>query len=547
MSITPFLQTEQRYIVNEVVEGGERWSQLTITHVADYDLTYYTCVADNLAGLVEQNVSLIATAPTLTGAITPQSDLDLYIIIAIATGGLILLIVIIAFVCCCCQKRLCRKRKPTVKVNGLASGSLVEHKNVMIINPVEKPPRKYEKVPQNDKELTKLSSDPGAHRSFDEVDYPESGPMPHHKALAILEEEEADDELHSQDTTLPLESSIASGTVVADDIGRYPDLLDMTRPRAVSPTQLSYHSLCPQFTIPSEWRYSYAHPADYGHYPVAYVHAQPRPGYVTLPRKHRLPSWSDQTSIEHESLLTAQDDFKPQIIDPVYDTLGPRTTADGTSYTDLSRPALRAVEPYTPHTPQSPKSPPLLYTPLNSNSQLSHSHPRNQSGTLPRSTPNLQDSSGSSSLLFHKILQGQMPLCSPTPSNASTVHAASPSYLTNNTSCSSTYSRLENHCTPSNKSHADSGNELLPKSSKHNNNNNVNGKMNANSSDSGMDASSAPTVTVVSGKKVPPKPPPKPSATKRLSVSSIGDSRKSAVIGDSSRVFQDESPDGTEV
>ncbi|KAK7086145.1 hypothetical protein SK128_004725, partial [Halocaridina rubra] len=550
MSVTPFLQTEQRYILSEVVEEGERGSKLTIIHVADYDLTYYTCVADNLAGLVEQNVSLITAAPTLTGAITPRSGLDLYIIIAIATGGLILIIVIIGFVSCFCRKRQCKKSKPTLKVNGVASGSHLEHKNVMIVNPVEKPPRKYEKVPQNDAELTELTSDSGAHRCFDEVDYPDSGPVPHRKGLATLKEE-GDDDLQSQDTTLPLESSTASHSIVADLVGHYPDLLDMTRTRSISPTQLSYHSLGPsQFTIPSEWRYSYVHPADYRHYPVAYVHAQPRPGYVTLPRRHRLPSWSGQTSAENETLLTALDDVKPQFLDPVYDALGPRTTADGTSYTDLTRPSLQAVEPNTPHTPQSPNSPPSLppyYAPINSNSQSSHLQPREQSTTLPRSTPNLLDSSGSLSLPFHETSQAQIPLCSPTPSNISTVHAASPSYRTNNTSRSSNYSKLNNHGNPPNESQADLRNDLSPNNSKHKNNNNMNGIMNANSSDSDLDASAAPTVTIVSGKKVPPKPPPKPSAAKRLSASSIGDSRKSSVIGDSSRVFQDEGPDGTEV
>ncbi|KAK7062959.1 hypothetical protein SK128_006808, partial [Halocaridina rubra] len=550
MSVTPFSQTEQRYIVNEVVERGERWSQLIITYVADYDLAYYTCVADNLAGLVEQNVSLIAAAPTLTGAMTPKSGLNLYIIIAIATGGLILLIVIIAFVWCCCRKRQHRKSKPTVKVNGVVTGSHMEHKNVMIVNPVEKPPRKYEKVPQNDTELMELTSDPGAHMSFDEVNYPESGHMPHRKALATLEEE-VDDDLQSQDATLPLESSTASHNIVADFISHYPDLLDMTRTRAVSPTQLSYHSLGPsQITIPSEWRYSYVHPEDNGHYPVANVHAQLRQGYVTIPRRHRLPSWSGQILTEHETLLTAQDDEKLQIIDPFYDTLGPRTTADGTSRTDLTRPPLRAVESNTPHAPQSPHFSPSLppyYTIVNSNSQSSRSQPRNQSATLPRSTPNLLDSSRSLSLPFNETSQGQMPLCSPTPSNAITLHAASPSYQTNSTSHSSNYFKVNNHGTPTNESYADSRNELSPNSSKLNNNNIMNEKMNAYSNDSGLDASPEATVTVASGKKVPPKPPPKPSATKRISVSCVGDSRKSSVIDDSSRIFQDEGPDGTEV
>ncbi|KAK7075501.1 hypothetical protein SK128_015384, partial [Halocaridina rubra] len=411
---------------------------------------------------------------------------------------------------------------------------------------MEKPPRKYEKVPQNDTVLMELTSDPSAHRSFDEVDYPESGPIPHCKALATLEEE-ADDDLQSQDTTLPIKCSTASHSIVVDYIGHYPDLLDMTRTKAVSPTQITYHTLDPsQITIPSEWQYSYVQPKDYGNYPEAYVHAQPRPGHMTLPRRHRLPSWSGQTLTEHETLLTSQDDVKLKILDHFSDTLGPRSTAAGTTCSDITQPPLRAVKLYAPHPPQPPISPsslPPYYAQVSCNSQLSHTQLRNQGATLPCSTPNMLDSSGSMKLPFHKHSQSQMPLCSPAPSDASAVHAASPSYHTNKTSHTSNHSKVNNHGIPSNRSHADSRYDVSPNSSKHNNYNDMNGKINANSSDSGVDTSPVPTVTIVSGKKVLPKPPPKPSAAKWLSVSSTSDLRKSIVIGDSSRVFQDEGQD----
>lgn len=540
MSVIPLSHPEQRYVLNEVVEGAERWSQLTITNVGEHDLTFYTCVADNLAGLVEQNVSLIAAAPTTTGAISPRSGLDLYIIIAIATGCVILLILLITLICCCWKRRKQRERKPYPKVNGVASGSHMEHKNVLIVNPVEKPPRNYSKVPQTDIELMALNSDVGgAHTSYDEVDYPETGPMSYRKPLATLEEE-VDDDLPSQDTTLPLDSTTPSHSIVTDYASHYPDLLDMTRPRAVSPTQLSYHSLvAPQFTVPGEWRYSYVHPAEYSQYPVAYVspQVQARPGYVTLPRRHRSPSWAGHPSTEQDTVVRPQEDGKPAIFDPVYDTLGPRTTADGTSRTDLTRPTLHAVEPYTPHTPQSPNSPPSLppyYTPINS----SQFQPRNHSSTLPRSTPNLLEGSGSLSLPYHETSHTHLAPCSPTPSNASTVHAASPSYKTSN------HSQVNNHGSTSKKSPANSKKDSL-NTSQHNNNN-LSSKSDANTSDSSV-GTPGPVVMVASAKKVPPKPPPKPSS-KRLSVSSAtGDSRKSSVIGESGRVFQDEGPDGTEV
>lgn len=566
MSIIPFSQPEQRYVVNEVVEGGERWTQLTVTHVSDHDFTFYTCVADNLAGLVEKNISLVPAAPTQTEAITPQTGLDLYIIIAIVVGGLLLVILIIVLICCCVKKRKNNDPKPR-PVNGVASGNHIEHKNVMIVNPVEKPPRKYEKVPQTDLELSALNADPGAHRSYDEVDYPEAGPASHRTPLATLEEE--DDDIPSQDTTLPLDNTATSHNAMVDYMAHYPDLLDMTRPRAVSPTQLSYHSLmAPQLTAPGEWRYSYIHPADYSHYPVAYVPPQPvqqRPGYVTLPRRHRSPSWAGHPTVEPETSPPpppASDDGKLVRFDPIYDTLGPRTTADGTSRTDLTRPALRAAEPYTPCTPQSPNSPPSLppyYTPVSQSTQPGHLNRRNQSSTLPRSTPNLLEGNSGLSLPNHETpsthlaTRSRLAAHSPTPSNASTVRTASPAYHTVSPAHHSPHQPSINghHTTPTKTSLSSSNESALDSSSQHNNNNNNNntlsGKNDLNMSDMSQGSSGGPISLVTSGKKVPPKPPPKPSG-KRLSVSSTAsDSRKSSLVGENGRVFQDEGPDGTEV
>ncbi|XP_042214008.1 uncharacterized protein LOC121860742 [Homarus americanus] len=569
MSIIPFSQPEQRYVVNEVVEGEERWTQLTVTHMSDHDFTYYTCVADNLAGLVEQNISLIPATPTLPGAISPKTGLDLYIIIAIAAGGLLLLILILILICCCLKKRKRHESKPRPKVNGVAGGNHIEHKNVLIVNPVEKPPRKYEKVPQTDLELMALNTDPGAHRNYDEVDYPEAGPASHRTPLATLEEE--DDDLPSQDTTLPLDTTATpSHCALADYMAHYPDLLDMTRPRAVSPTQLSYHSLvAPQFTTPGDWRYSYTHP-DYPHYPVAYApphQVQQRPGYVTLPRRHRSPSWAGHpSSVEPDSTSPppASEDGKVVRLDPIYDTLGPRTTADGTSRTDLTRPALRAAEPFTPRTPQSPNSPPSLppyYTPVNQSTQPGRLQSRNQSSTLPRSTPNLLDGNSGLSIPQHETpsshlnARARLAAHSPTPSNASTVRTASPAYRTSSPVVSVSPQHHSPHQPPLNGHHAtpsknplgSSNESTLDSSSQHNNNNNsVSGKNNVNKGDISLGSPGGPVIVATSGKKVPPKPPPKPNS-KRLSVSSTTSDSRKASLGDNGRVFQDEGPDGTEV
>ncbi|XP_042876305.1 uncharacterized protein LOC122255971 [Penaeus japonicus] len=579
MSVIPFSQPEQRYVVREVVEAATRWSQLTVTHVQDHDLTYYTCVADNLAGLVEHNVSLVAAAPSHTGAVAPKATLDLYAIIGIATGGLVLLLALIVALCCCVRRRRSREMKARPKVNGSAGGH-VEHKNVMIVNPVEKPPRQYEQVPQTDIEMAALAADAGAHRSYDEVDYPEAGPAAHRTPLATLEEE--DDDLPSQDTTLPLDASCAAPPhSVVDYLGHYPDLLDMTRPRAVSPTQLSYHSLvAPQFAaVPppaAEYRYSYVHPAEYTPYPVAYVapqpQPQPRPGYVTLPRRHRSPSWAGQSSLEADASSPPPPQEGERRYDPIYDTLGPRTTADGTSRTDLTRPALRAAEPFTPRTPQSPASPPGLpvyYAPATGGPARPLHHQRNHSSTLPRSTPNLLEGGAGLTLPPHQqalaegvpaqlVTRGALlPAHSPTPSTASTARTASPAYRAASPAIasplhlppasSSPASAAAAAAAPSRSPLASSSESTLDSSALYNNNNNSHSINNNTPGKAAkeLDVSVASTGSTAS-KKVPPKPPPKPSA-KRLSVASTAsDSRKATLAGDG-RTFQDEGPDGTEV
>jgi hypothetical protein len=57
-----------------------------------------------------------------------------------------------------------------------------------------------------------------------------------------------------------------------------------------------------------------------------------RQGYVTIPRRHRVPSWS---SAPTPTLM--EEAHLPLRAEPVYDNLGPRTTADGSSVLSLNK------------------------------------------------------------------------------------------------------------------------------------------------------------------------------------------------------------------
>ncbi|XP_037087859.1 leucine-rich repeat-containing protein 24-like [Pollicipes pollicipes] len=78
-----------------------------------------------------------------------------------------------------------------------------------------------------------------------------------------------------------------------------------------------------------------------------------RPGYVTLPRRPRTPSWAGGS---------------PAPSDPVYDTLGPRTTVDGSSRLSLTSVGVECLPAYylpVEAPPLKPKkvSPPVLPKP----------------------------------------------------------------------------------------------------------------------------------------------------------------------------------------
>lgn len=71
--------------------------------------------------------------------------------------------------------------------------------------------------------------------------------------------------------------------------------------------------------------------------------AQPPAGYVTIPRRPRVPSWASSTGVGGTSASTPtaghMDDplGMGRLCEPVYDNLGPRTTADGSSVLSLTK------------------------------------------------------------------------------------------------------------------------------------------------------------------------------------------------------------------
>ena len=560
-----FSNPERNYLIFDGNDGNRAWSELIIRDLSKDDLSAYTCVAENTAGLVDKNVTLVLQSPNNSNE--DSSNTLIFVIIAIVIC--IILFILLLIVCCyCCWKRKRQKQKSSkqkLKQNG-SVGHHIEHKNILIVNPVEKPPRKYEKVPQTDVELN-VMNDPSGHHSYDGIDYQESLAAHYHQTrspLATLEEE-CDDNL-THDTTL--EASLPLHTSI-DQSCPFPDLLDNARlPRAVSPTQLSYHSLIyPSYntnnTNNAEWRYSYILPGENTRYPIGYSTPQHqptyRPGYVTLPRRPRVPSWAGATSMQ----LDEEGETAVVKVAPIYDKLGPRTTIDGTSKTDLTKPSTSSIlnDIYSPGSPPAVNALPPHYAPINEYNPRPKGLSQHQSATLPRSTPNLLEEKGFSmpqktalptvAAVIHKPSNSNSIVSqsssSPTPSSASTLRLISPAQPSSSPGgLSDTLSINDSHPGPSISPHNTSLDSSL--SFTKNNNNLLNNK-NIDSSPNVPLGTSTPVVTSLK-KKVPPKPPPKPSLAKRLSLTSpSGDSstRKLSMSSEGGRIYQDEGPDGTEV
>ena len=431
-NLTDIKESTDKYVVYTSINGFKVESTLQLGIYGDHHPTEYTCRATNPANAVERVIKVVVgTGDTLD--VTEKSNLKMYILIGVGALSIVLFtLLIVLLICCWCRRKSSKTSHTKLNGNGNDNGSVMVVAPGSSINPIGKPPRQYEKLPQKDFEMTHIVNtsmeSSGGHKSFEELNYPGNNNPTYadpRARLPPLEEEVSGimGALHpsspyimhdmAPSPTLTLQSNITQTTT-----SHFPDLLDNARiPRTISPTNTSYQSLAYP-PLGHDWRFSYAHPneygsgsamggaADYSRSPVAYSTPQhQRPGYVTLPRRPRAPSWSGMPTPSSHVITNPL--LSPSVppSETVYDTLGPRTTADGTSTTDLTRPGSRAAlyEPFPPgglplmsQTPISPHGLAAHYNTLAAHKFASPRHMNYQlqsragtSQTLPRSTPNL--------------------------------------------------------------------------------------------------------------------------------------------------------------
>ncbi|RVE46807.1 hypothetical protein evm_008515 [Chilo suppressalis] len=335
-------QGELKYHLSESNYENSKWVNLTIIDAGTTDNGEYLCVAKNPGGVEERNVTLVVMHPAIHDPIIPtgMDNNMLPVLIGVSCTAAILLIILVILCYCCCKRRGSDKMKADAS-NGeaLIEGSVIpemEKSLITAVNPVTKPPRRYDALPSITSGATEMSELNKTLLDNDSV-------FAHN-----------DDEKRSLDFEHP---SKRSQDALHVEYGRTPDLLISFPPRATQispaasnastvpdttrlPAQLNpvspIHSpLQPIYGITNNQNFRtlpYSRSQSPFIAPITPPVITPRQGYVTIPRRPRVPSWSSTASTQILPSTEAQE--------PLYDNLGLRTTVDGSSVLSLNKAGL---------------------------------------------------------------------------------------------------------------------------------------------------------------------------------------------------------------
>ncbi|KAF6216344.1 hypothetical protein GE061_000685 [Apolygus lucorum] len=324
-----------RYLIRSSSGENHRWFNLTITRVRPQDRGEFRCVAKSKGGVDERNITLVVE-PSQGGIIGPGVYSDSWpLILGLIIGFIALLIIIVVLCCCFCRRREITPGKKS-PVNGLSPNGDVSHhigatseqeKSLLTVNPVQKPPRRYEaQTPPNAgaeiSELNRKLLDDGSSIAqsavIDDERSIESIEATPHRSTDKLDDTYPPDLIAFPGRVLNASPAGSSASTAMEISGRLP----------LHPMSPLHSPLYNGFgTLPYSRSQSPFSPA----VPIVL----PRQGYVTIPRRPRVPSWS---SAPTPSLL--EDPLSPIKAEPVYDNLGPRTTADGSSVLSLNKAGL---------------------------------------------------------------------------------------------------------------------------------------------------------------------------------------------------------------
>ncbi|XP_014300298.2 uncharacterized protein LOC103571726 [Microplitis demolitor] len=526
------------------------WLNLTITDVIPYDKGEYICIAKSPGGIVEKNITLAIIGDadnTRTSLISLPLALGL---------GVTLLIFLLFFLTLCTWYWRRKKRHENEKsadVTSLEHHGLGEQEKSLItaINPVVKPPRRYEapSVTSHGTEMTELNR---TLLDNDSVFADGVGSVIGVMGGMVDERARATPEL-----------SVESSTLLRGASYRHypPDLLAFSGGRGASPTSQS--STLPDTRSSNHYQHPHLHQShpqhpqqspshqqqsprgfspSSGQYPAAFktlphnlnrqmavynspvLPVMPRHGYVTIPRRPRAPSWSSgppSSPVDH--------------LEPVYDNLGARTTADGSSVLSLNK-INKSPEPIS-----SMRMRPLPSTPTSASNNNNNNNTSSSSNRDSNNTPSKPQTPTPTSLTPLSPSASTPTSSFPTTSaHFNSIQRSTPNIF-NSSSISTNSSNTSGN--PSDRSAPEGAAEWFTKLPDE-----IEKRVRRESTSSPLPAPSAPTPTPTQttpsssnttsgqsatstlGRKIPPRPPPKPK-------------KKSA----NGPLYEDEGEDGTEV
>lgn len=404
---------DQRYLVTENT-GKTRWVNLTVTNVRKHDRGDYTCVANSSGGIDERIVQLLVNYQPGVGGVAGDAATGQWpLIVGLVVGLLLLFAIVLSVTFFYCRRRgssgnKSYSGKKTASEGILSSngdiggytGSSEQEKTLLTkVNPVQKPPRRHERP---------TATSPGTEPTEVKSSLLDNGSVYYGDGSTVASEERLEDRSIDSRDTAPQQKSQDGQD---DDSGHLdttrtypPDLLSFPSPAyQVSPAG-STASTAPDSThlppqhgpqSPVHSPIYHGHPGISGTLPYSRSHSPfspvvlPRQGYVTIPRRPRVPSWS---SAPTPSSLGGDTVFR---FEPVYDNLGPRTTADGSSVLSLNK---STNGDHANQAPSSVRGRPLPPTPNYHNNALPafyapiEEQEAQPSPTLPRANPSTRGS-----------------------------------------------------------------------------------------------------------------------------------------------------------
>ncbi|KAI4491653.1 hypothetical protein M0804_003045 [Polistes exclamans] len=317
-----------------IIESSNDWLNLTIPSVSTSDKGDYVCLAKNPGGSVEKNVTLSIVGDTIGGR-----DSTISLPLAIGLGIVALLLFFVTMTLCACY---CRRRRSHHDEKGLEAASLERHglgeQEKSLITTINtssvKAARRYEapSVTSHGTEMTELN------RTLLDNDSVFADGVVGSGVIGNVVGGGLDEEREEGTRTTEFDNGGAGGTL--SRVG------NATYRQSVTPYGLAGSAVAP---------------------------VMPRHGYVTIPRRPRAPSWSSGPPTSPTDVL-----------EPVYDNLGVRSTADGSSVRSLNK---------SPESGPSVRGRQIPGTPTSHYATMQRSTPNilagssNALGTLDRSAP----------------------------------------------------------------------------------------------------------------------------------------------------------------